>query len=38
VYICLAAAGVLYFLLLLTPLAPHIALPHASATPTVAPR
>jgi hypothetical protein len=38
VYVCLAVAGALYFVLLLTPLAPHIALPHASPTPTAAPR
>ena len=28
IYVALACAGALYFLLLLTPLAPHVALPH----------
>jgi hypothetical protein len=37
VYIGLAAAGAVYFLLLLTPLAPHIALPHAGPTPVATP-
>jgi hypothetical protein len=36
VYAALALVAVIYFLLLLTPLAPHIALPHT--TPTATPR